>query len=189
MLYFGADTVGTWGAPPRKEILQGAVPYVDGLFTQWYGNQPDQATAGEMYSFLTQYFGNKPMINVLTINAQPDSAMFMFTAGSGPTFTVQPLRGQQWAATTSALLNTPSFNNTYQWIGNVWWGSHDFLNEKTDWGLKTPSDNAYDGHESVTGSVSCSPPLQSFKCGGEARNYGDVVTGVKAGNQLWLTIP
>lgn len=188
MLYFGADTVGTWGAPPRKEILQGATPYVDGLFTQWYGNLPDQATAGEMYSFLTQNFG-KPLINFMTLNAQPDSALFGFAAGSGPTLAVQPLRGQQWSATTSALLNTPSFNNTYQWIGNVWWGSHDFLNEETDWGLKTPSDNAYDGHESVTGSVSCSPPLQSFKCGGEARNYGDLVTGVKAANQLWLTIP
>ena len=190
VLYFGADTVGTWGAPARKEILEGAAPFVDGLFTQWYASLPDPNTGQQMYSYLTQYLGDKPLLNFMTLNAQADSAMSAFPPDAQPSFATQALRGQQWNTTVSDMLNTPSFNNTFQWVGIVWWGSHDFANfEKTDWGLKTPTDNAYDGHEAVIATVPCSPPLQQYTCGGEAGNYGNAITSVTSANQLWLSIP
>jgi hypothetical protein len=60
--------------------------------------------------------------------------------------------------------------------------------EKTNWGLKTPTDNAYDGHEAVAPVVACSSPVQAYTCGQEAGNYGDAVTSIKSANQLWLTV-
>ena len=189
MIYLGADTVGTWGAPARKGILEGAAPYVDALFTLWYGNLPDPKTSGQIYTYLTQYLGDKPLLNFMTLNAQPDSAMSQFPASAEPVFPTQTLRGQQWDATLSDMLNTPSFNHTYQWVGIVWWGSHDFTNsEKTDWGLKTPLDNAYDGHEAGVNRVPCSPPLEKYSCGGEKRDYGDLITWIRKANHRWLEV-
>ena len=192
MLYFGADTVGTWGAPPRKEILEGAAPYVDGLFTLWFANLPDVATGVSEYQFLSQYLGDKPLINFMTLTASPDSAMSAYTDYQCCMYeTTQAARGQQYSTIISSMLNTPSFNNSYQWVGISWWGSHDFAGangEHNDWGLKSPSDNAYDGHEAVAASVACSTPLSTLACGGEAANYGDAITPIKAANLLWLTI-
>ena len=190
MPYFGADTTGTWGAPPRKEILAGAAPFVDGVFTQWYPDQPDATTAGQMYAYLTKYLGDKPLMNFLTLCANPDSAMS--ASGLSGCFSTQTARGQEWLNTTTGMLNTLSSNNSYPWVGTVWWGSHDFNGangEFTDWGLKTPSDNAYDGREAVTATVACSAPLQNLTCGREKANYGDVITSVRTANLLWLTIP
>jgi hypothetical protein len=39
------------------------------------------------------------------------------------------------------------------------------------------------------GPVPCSPPLSQYTCGGEAGNYGDVVTPVTSANLLWITKP
>ena len=50
----------------------------------------------------------------------------------------------------------------------------------------TLSDNAYDGKEATTGtggvgtrSFPCSAPLANYQCGGEERDYGDVITPVR----------
>ncbi len=105
------------------------------------------------------------------------------------TFSTQARRGNGWYNIVNTMLNTPSYTNTYQWVGIVWWGSHDFNNyEKTNFGLKSPSDNAYDGHEDVAATVPCSPPLEKYTCGGEKRDYGDAITWVKKANHLWLEL-
>lgn len=187
MLYFGADTVGTWGVPPRKEILEGAAPYVDGLFTNWFANQPNSDVAVQQYMYLTRYLGDKPLLNFMTLHAQSDSALFAYD-NSRCCFglATQQQRGQQWNSSLRTMLTLPSYNGTFQWIGIVWWGSHDFgSSEHIDWGLKTPRDNAYDGRESVAGNVACSPPMETYKCGGEDRDYGDLIDSVKEANQLW----
>ena len=190
MLYFGADTVGTWGVPPRKEILEGAAPYVDGIFTTWFGNQPDAETAIAQFLYLTKYLGDKPLMNFMTLHAQRDSALSSYdNARCCFGLETQAQRGQQWNTIINKMLSTPGYHNSYPWVGIVWWGSHDFNGangEYTNWGLKTPKDNAYDGHEAGTAGVPCSAPLQNLPCGGEAHNYGDAVTAVKAANQLWL---
>jgi hypothetical protein len=189
VLYFGADTVGTWGAPPRKEILQGAAPYVDALFTVWFGDQPDAITGAQHYQYLSRYFGDKPLMNFMALHAQRDSAMSEFPNGQccfG--LSTQAARGQQWNTIITKMLNAPSYNGTYQWVGIVWWGLYDFGNERINWGLKTPSDNAYDGREAVTAKVACSPPLEKFTCGGEKKTYGDLITSLKNANQAWIRL-
>src|SRR5437868_6348610 len=124
MLYYGADTVGTWGVPPRKEILEGAAPYVDGLFTQWDANLPDATTGAQQYQYLSRYAGDKPLLNFQTLTAEPDSAMAAYPISDA--YPTQQARGQQWNTIINTMLTVPSFNNSFQWVGAVWWGSHDF---------------------------------------------------------------
>jgi hypothetical protein len=197
-LYLGIDITGSWYEPPNKNILVGAAGNVDVLFTElgWSNDESantgvnSQAAYNTALSYLTQYYGDYPLMNFLALNANPDSALTGFPPDSVVSFKSQANRAQGYQDMVSAMLNAPSFNKTYPWVGLVWWGSHDFNDfEKTDFGLKTPSDNAYDGHEAVIASVACSPPLQSYTCGGEAGNYGDLITGVGAANQLWLIVP
>ena len=61
--------------------------------------------------------------------------------------------------------------------------------EGTQWGIVTdPGDNAFDGVEAVTAIVPCSPPTELFTCGGEADNYGDFFSAVRAANLSVLQI-
>jgi hypothetical protein len=191
MLYLGADTVGSWGTPPRKQILQAAAQYVDTLFVQWMPDQPDPVAGAAVYTFLTRYFGDKPLLNFVTLHATADSALYRYanTPGVIGQFVgdrAQDGRGQRWYNYINAMLSTPSYNDTYQWIGANWWGLYDFWGEKTNWGLISFLDNAYDGREAIMGKHTCSQPLDDYPCGGEAANYGDAVTKVKQGNALWM---
>jgi hypothetical protein len=197
-MYLGLDTVGVWYVPPNKNLLIGAAGNIDLLFTM-AGWSPDedttydassQAAFNTAYSYLTRYYGDHPILNFEYTNANADSAMAGNPPSGALTFSTQARRGDGWYDVMSAMLNTPSYNDTYQFVGNVWWASHDFNNyEKTDWGLKSPSDNAYDGHEDVAAKVPCSPPLQKYTCGGEQRDYGDAITAIKRANHLWLELP
>ena len=54
--------------------------------------------------------------------------------------------------------------------------------------MVTQSDNAYDGHEAQTASISCSAPEQAYTCGGESHNYGNLISSVLIANGLWLLV-
>jgi hypothetical protein len=205
-LYFGPDTLGDWDSPPRKEVLQGAAPYLDGLFWLWSG--PFSATSPAKYQWATRYLGNKPMMNFMIISANPDSAMAydMWSVANIHTNT-QEERAALWRSIVEAEQGTLSYNNTYQWVGNVWWGLYDYVNEGSStcanqhvyacgraFGIRTPSDNAYNAHDAVAGTVACATPLGSYACGNEpdadrasVRPFGDTVTGVAAANALWYS--
>ena len=197
-LYLGIDITGSWYEPANKNILKGAAGNVDVLFTQ-LGFSTDETVASGVntlasyntaYGYLTQFYGDHPLLNFLDLNANPDSAVAPNPPDSNLSYTSQVHRGTGYHDLVNAELNTAGFNATYQWVGNVWWGSHDFNNfEKTNFGLKSPNDNAYDGVEAVAGKVTCSAPLETLTCGGEVKNYGDAITGIQSGNLLWLTIP
>jgi hypothetical protein len=149
MMYLGADTVGTWGVPARKEILQAAGQYVDTLFVNMFPGMPDPTTYTAMYQYLTQYFGDKPLMLFLTAQATQDSALFRYDASAQVVgFSKQADRGQSYNNYLSSMLNTPSYNATYPWVGISWWGLYDFWSEKTNWGLVSLNDNPYDGKSS-----------------------------------------
>jgi hypothetical protein len=84
------------------------------------------------------------------------------------------------------LTNITTSTGNHPYIGMGWYQMYDSW--QGDFGMITPTDNAYDGHEAVTAAVPCSAPLSQYTCGGEAGNYGDVITSVKSGNILWLSI-
>lgn len=194
VLSMGTDSVGIWMQPANKNIYVGAAGNIDIMFQELGWNPDDDSGSGvtteaaykAAYEYVTRYYGDHPMMNFYESNANPDSAM----AGHGPsgvlTFASQAHRGQGYLNLIMDMLNTPSFNGTRQWVGISWWGWQDFGNEKTNWGLKTLADNAYDGHEDVTADVSCSPPLEKYKCGGEKEDYGDTISWIKRANRVWI---
>jgi len=80
-------------------------------------------------------------------------------------------------------------NSVYQTVGKQFWAYNDTdgstVTNQTNYGLVTPSDNTYDGHENVMGSVACSVPINAYTCGGETYTWamsstGDAITAIKA---------
>ncbi len=187
--YLGMDSVGGWGGPAYSKFLEGMAPYVDagffGSLAPYYTTTNAEFLA--RYQYATRYFGDTPFINWGVISAEADSSYSCKPSQGSPqtNFATQAARGQAWYNWVSSLETTPGYYGSFPVVGFNWWSWQDFQ----DWnqGLVSVHDNAYDGHEDVTGSVSCSAPLQDFKCGGEYANYGDVITQVKAANLLWLT--
>ncbi|MBV8774932.1 MAG: hypothetical protein JO166_21750 [Deltaproteobacteria bacterium] len=79
----------------------------------------------------------------------------------------------------NGIVNTKTTaTGSYPVTGFLWWAMYDGQNLNE--GLSTPSDNPYDGHCDVTGSTT---DQWGYPCGGEAANYGDFLSAVKAANE------
>lgn len=179
--YLGLDTIGSWAAPSSKEFLQGAAPYIDAAFVQLYADKPNTQQALAMYSYLTQHLGDVPVMDFITLVAEPDSAESCHAVeGSFPT---QQARGQEYLSTVRTFLTTLSSNKDYPWVGFGWWAWQDFQNSNQ--GLVSIHDNAYDGVEATkaVGKDSWGNPT-----GGESANYGDCISWVKQANAIWLNL-
>ncbi len=184
--YFGLDIIGSYGSPAYSKFLEGAAPYLDGAFTglHYWAPLPSPAAFQSAYQYLTQYLGDIPFMTFSDIGSAANSSYYC-DAGSGPgNFPTQAARGQAWYDHVNYLLSTNSYNGDTQFVGADWWSWQDFqgLNQ----GLVSLDDNAYDGHEDVTAKVPCSSPIQGLTCGGEASNFGDAITLIKAANAIWL---
>jgi hypothetical protein len=70
-----------------------------------------------------------------------------------------------------------------------WWALVDTRGEGYNWGLIDRLDNAYDGHETATGTVACSLPVETYTCGADTGNYGDFLGPVTRANGSWLSLP
>jgi hypothetical protein len=147
-LYLGADTMGTWGVPARKEVILGAAPYVDGATFAWIPNIPDTATSSAIYQYVTRYLGDKPLINSSYLPANPDSALWRYPESGVSSYPTQEARGQEYLSITNSMLTAQSYNLTYQWVGNDLFGLTDLWSEKLNWGMVSLSDNPYDGKSS-----------------------------------------
>ncbi len=184
-LFLGPDSIGSWGAPARSQVLQAAAKYIDVLSGP---GLIENSQAG--IDYIGQYFGDKPIIEGQYRSANPDSAWssVAVTADNIHEFATQQARGQAYYNDVTNLLSLAyTSTGSHPFVGASWWQYTDNRSEQRNWGLVSLLDNAYDGHESVSATVSCSAPIQSFTCGGEAGNYGDVITQVRAANLYWLT--
>jgi len=186
VMYLGPTSLGTWGAPSNRNVLKAAARDID---VMEMAAGPAGPLTQPMLDFIFAYYGDKPFYVSEFRLANPDSAFFSYTADGA--FATQEARGQDYF---NAVTNYPSAsygaNGSRPYVGVFWWQYLDNWSEKNNWGLVSLSDNAYDGREAVTGpggvgvrSVPCSAPLESFMCGGEERNYGDVVSVVKSAHQ------
>lgn len=179
--YLGLDTIGSWAAPSSKYFLQGAAPYIDAAFVQLYADKPSADQASSMYSYLTQYLGDVPLMDFITLIAEPDSAESCHR-GEG-SFPNQEARGQEYFSTVQTFLTTPGYNKNYPWVGFGWWAWQDFQN--VNQGLVSIHDNAYDGLE-ATKSIGKDP--WGYPIGGESANYGDCISSVKRANAIWYSL-
>ena len=181
VLYLGPDPLGSWSTPSNKQVLKAAAQYLDAM--EVGGGYPlSRAELDYMYT----YFGDKPIIASQYRTANRDSAMYRYGSTAGKDYTSQEARGQDYLDAVTHLATEAYPNGDRPYIGSLWWQYLDNWGEHNNWGLVSLSDNAYDGKEATTGpggvgvrSFPCSPPLGNYRCGGEERNYGDVITLVK----------
>jgi hypothetical protein len=184
LMYLGPDSLGTWGAPSNRNVLKAAAQYIDVMVMGG-----SAALTQPMLDFIYTYYGDKPFYIGEFRTANADSALSSYKDSGA--FTTQQSRGQDYFnAVTTYPTASYSANGSRPYVGILWWQYLDNWGEKLDWGLVSLMDNAYDGHESVTGSggvgvrtLPCSPPLELYLCGGEQKNYGNVISSVTQANQ------
>jgi hypothetical protein len=192
IMYLGPDSLGTWSAPSAAPVLKAAASYIDafaggGGFTTYSQAEMD---------FIEANYGDKPYFAGFFSVANPDSALSQYT---NPTsgFSTQAARGAAYSAMMTAQLQTAETTaGNFPYIGVYWWEYVDNWGEKLNWGIVTHLDNAYDGREPASGSVTCGAPLTTYVCGSEPTPssgsgtppYGNLVAPVKAANALWLSI-
>jgi hypothetical protein len=178
--------IGTWSGVPPAPVLQAAGEYID-LFKDGESDAPFDR---ERLDFISRNYGDKPILAGIFLAANPDSA-FGNSGNQPPTggFRTQAEKGQAYYNAVRQYLQITNSSGTNPHAGFYLWDWMDMWSEMTNWGLVSHLDNAYDGHEAVSASVPCSPPLQQYTCGGEPKNYGNYLSKVKEANALWLSIP
>src|SRR4030095_15910263 len=179
VLYLGPDTLNTYGVPSAAPVMRAAGQYIDAFIA---GNT-NIFTQAEM-DYIEQNYGDKPYLGSFYSEANPDSAMKAYPNLNSPVaFNTQAARGQAYVNLMTAQLQTAHTTaGNYPYIGVLFWEYFDNVGERLNWGLTTPSDNAYDGHEAVTAPVPCSAPIQAYTCGGESGNYGNLIISIKSAN-------
>jgi hypothetical protein len=183
-LYLGTTYIGGWGGPARRQVLQAAGENVDVLMTS--GIPPGTADDQARIDFMAQYLGDKPWVSWEGMLANPDSYLFAYPIpwNMEAASATQAARGQLYTQRVNRLLNARTPAGNYPVVGFKFWELVDNWGEKSNWGLITRRDNAYDGKEARTGVQPCSPETtpSGYNCGGEERNYGDFLTAVTAAN-------
>jgi hypothetical protein len=183
IMYFGPDSLSSWGGPPPAPVLEAAGKYLDAFLTA----SSNVFTQPEM-DYIEANFGDKPYFGSFYSTANPDSALRANPNTGGPSgFANQAARGEGYYKTMVQMLQEARTSaGNFPYMGMVWWQYVDNYSERLNWGLVTHLDNAYDGHEAVPTAVACSAPLEKYSCGKEESNYGNVVSLVTKANQLWL---
>ena len=184
VLYLGPTSLGTWGTPARRQILQAAAQSVDVIVlpsipTQCIACTDDQ----QRVDFVAQYGGNKPWMNWEGILRSAGFVYVRLCSRRIPPFpqsTTQDRRGQLFTSMVSGLLNsTDSSTGTHHFVGYKWWELYDNRGEQANWGLLTRRDNPYDGVGAV---VAPGVDAWGYATGGEQANYGNFLGGVTAAN-------
>ncbi|MGH9864078.1 MAG: hypothetical protein ACRD4H_01555, partial [Candidatus Acidiferrales bacterium] len=190
LLYFGPDLCGAYYIPCRIPFMQAENVYADVM----HGNLNESgilANNADTYQYTTKYI-SLPLFSYENLaSVQGDIPCAVGTIGA-ECFSTQQTRGQSWYNRVNFILNATNASGVKQIAGLYWWFSQ--TDQGIDWGLKTATkDNAYDGHEDVSTSVSCSAPNGTLTCGSEsgAANFLGLdgifcVHCVRDGNALWF---
>ncbi|MGH9533448.1 MAG: hypothetical protein ACRD2E_01165 [Terriglobales bacterium] len=87
------------------------------------------------------------------------------------------LYGYTGSASDGSLAGSQNF------AGMKYWAWSDSVGEKANWGLVSLLDNAYDGKEDT---MAAGVDPWGFATGGEAKTFGDMITGVHQENEKIL---
>jgi hypothetical protein len=196
---FGAPGVllqmqlGGWATPPRQEALSESAKYIDLPQLTPIPPPPWGCPAGgcadrqQRVDFVARYLGDHPWINWLGVDANPDSAESAYPSSVGSPYTTQAERGAAYEAMMTAQLNArDTVTGTYHVVGFYWWAAFDMDGEQLNWGLITPRDNPYDGTSATIAGDG--KDQWGYPTGGEKRNYGNFLRGVKTANFAANTI-
>ncbi len=184
VLLLGPDSLGSWQAPPPRQVLQAAATNLD-VMIGGVGTSPSPTYQTKL-DFVYEYLGDKPLITGAYNRANPGSSWAAFPISTD--WPTQLARGQAYYD-ERLFLASVAFTTTgsHPFIGLSWFQYTDNPSEKANWGLVSMLDNAYDGNEDRSAVVPCTAPIQTLTCGGEPGDYGDAITQVRAANSYWLT--
>jgi hypothetical protein len=171
--------LGSFGTPPRKEVLTEASKYLD--LPQLSGAPPCPTCTDTQarIDFAARYLGDKPWMTWQGFFANPDSAESGNVVSNNIAAT-QAARGNAYKQMVASLVNAKdSSTGTYHAVGFYWWGMYDMDNEGLNWGLITPHDNPYDGKSAV---IAKGVDQWGYSTGGETANYGDFLDNVTSAN-------
>jgi hypothetical protein len=174
-LVFGPTSLNGWAGLTRGPILRAAGESVDVL----------QAAIGTQHALdrTAVYAGNKPIVTWDSFISNPDSALWRYPnpedIASPRLSTTQPGRGRMYADKVDFLFNAATPAGVHAVAGITFWGWSDHWWEKSNFGLVTLSDNAYDGQQAA---VAPGTDAAGWPTGGEERDYGDFLSAVAAAN-------
>ena len=175
--------LGSWGAPPPREVLTEAAKYIDlpvmGTTPAWVClNCTDQQAR---IDFTAQYLGDRPWINWTGFYALPDSAESAF-APPNPAYSTQAQRGAGYQAMVTLMVNAKTTAyGSYPIVGFDWWDLYDMDSQQANWGLLTPLDNPYDGKSAtIAGNGN---DQWGYPTGKQKANYGNFVDSVGRANR------
>jgi hypothetical protein len=178
-LLFSPDTMNQWGFVSREPALRAAAKWFDVLHVGYQEGPvfPDERLAAPS---ATYDIAGKPMVYWIGFTANKDSSMSAFGDPYGVDHAPnQVARGEKYAAYINHLFNARGSNGDYVSLGVDFWGWEDQGNEKANWGLVSPKDNAYDGIEA---RIAAAKDRWGYPTGGENTDYGDFLGAVRAAN-------
>ena len=175
-------TMGGFGAPPRKEVLIEAGKYLDIPQLTVPPICPTCTDIQQRIDFVARYLGDHPWMMWEGFVANRDSAESQYVVKDMAT--TQAGRGKVYQQMVNLLVNSKStVYNSYPVVGFYWWDMYDM--QQLNWGLCTPSDNAYDGRSATAPGKNerASKDQRGYTTGGERASYGDFLSAVKAANE------
>ena len=170
-LVFGPATLNGWGGLTRGPILRAAGESVDVLQAIISGQRALDLTV--------KYAGDLPIVTWTGVHANSDSALWRHPHTEF-TLKAQEERGRYYANTTAFLVDATTPSGVKPVVGHRLWAWVDSWGEKRNWGLVSFLDNAYDGKEAVRAP---GKDPWGFPTGGEERDYGDFLSGVRRANE------
>ena len=175
-LIFSPACINSEGYQDREQVLRGfAEGGIDVFCVGFNPLKPDLSGNRQTYEIT-----GKPMFVWYAVNASRDSGMHGERAGYGShDFTSQSERGAAYARDLLEFYEARAGNGDHFIAGIDFWELIDNSSEKTNFGLLTRKDNAYDGREAVQDQ---GKDAWGFSTGGEDQNYGDFLSTVRNTN-------
>ena len=179
-LIFGPASLSAGGYQDRPQVLQ--------AFSDAGINviQMSASPTGDFSGYRATYdLIGKPIYLWYAISANADSALYSYVSGQGvPDYGTQANRGIHYGLDLNSFLAATATNGDNYMLGIDWWEHTDGnFAEKTNWGLVTDRDNAYNSIEDVNHQVRDSGGYLTVP---EDRSYGDFITPVTATNSSIL---
>ena len=179
-LIFSPAALGAGGYEDRPQVLQAFSDAGMNVF------QMSASVTGDFSGYRATYdLIGKPIYLWYAISANADSALYGYVSTQGvPDYRTQANREIHYGLDLETFVAAQATNGDNYMLGIDWWEFTDGnFNEKTNWGLVTDRDNAYDGREDVNYQVRDSGGYLAVP---EDRSYGDFITPVTATNDSVL---
>lgn len=175
-LIIAPHALNNHGFPAREQVLKGLS---DGGFDvfclQYNPSSPD--LSGDNFAYEVT---GKPAVVWYGVTANVDSGFHAEKAAvASREFTTQNQRGSAYARDVQALYDGRAKNGDAYFLGIGFWELIDNRSEKTNWGLISRKDNAYDGKEAIRAA---GKDPWGFTTGGEDQDYGDFISSVRQTN-------